>query len=374
MEIIVVFIAALIGGFIIGGGAVWIFTQNKGRISLETQSQIKEAVKASASQAFQDNNASFLSLANERLNTTVEAVRGEFSQRHEQFQSMVKPLTESYQKVNFQVENLSNETSRLAGALTNNQEAGNWGEIQLRRVVELAGMTAYCDFSEQQSLESGIRPDMIVRLPENRSIIIDSKVSTKAYMESQEQNTGIALKRHANALRSQVDDLSRKQYGADEETSLDFVVMFVPGDQFLAAALQEQPGLVEYAMSKRVAITTPASLISLLWTVANGWQQHRIAKDAQEIQLVGEEMFKRLMGFINHYDKVGKGLSNAVKSYNTSINSFDRMVVPQGRKFALLSTGNDEGFDNTSLLEEFPRNSRYLDEEYKAQDQETMGV
>ena len=229
-------------------------------------------------------------------------------------------------------------------------------------------MTAYCDFSEQTTLESGERPDMIVRLPERRTIIVDAKTSTQAYMEALAGPEGETqqdmLTRHARALRTQVDDLSRKQYGAKDDESLNFVVMFVPGDQFLAAALQVEPGLVEYAMGKRVAIATPASLISLLWAVSQGWQQHRIARDARDIQAAGEEMHKRLMNFINNYERVGRGLDAAVKSYNTSINSFDRMVVPQGRKFAGLAVGDEDSLHQRSTaLDAAPRSSRYLDPE-----------
>ena len=378
-------IAALIAGIMIGAVGCWAIMRAHSTIAPETQTQIRDAVRASAAQAFQENNTSFLNLANERLNgtmeaakgemvqrheqfnTTMEANKGELKQRHEQFQALVKPLAENYQNLNPQIKTLTEQTGRLAGALSNNREIGNWGEIQLRRVAELAGMTAYCDFSEQETLDSGERPDMIVRLPEQRTIIVDAKTSTQAYMEAQAGPEGETnhdmMTRHARALRNQVDDLSRKGYGAKDEESLDFVVMFVPGDQFLAAALQVEPGLVEYAMTKRVAITTPASLISLLWAVSQGWQQHRIARDAREIQQAGEEMHKRMLGFINNYEKVGKGLDSAVKSYNTSVNSFDRMVVPQGRKFAGLAVGNEDTFPEMAALDTTPRTSRYAETE-----------
>ena len=364
-------ITALFIGLMIGAGACWFIMRYRTEISQETKEQIRNAVLTSAAQAFQANNNSFLDLANERLSSTMEAAKGEFNQRHEQFQALVKPLTEDYRNLHPQIKTLTDQTTRLAGALSNNREIGNWGEIQLRRVAELAGMTSYCDFSEQTTLDSGERPDMIVRLPEQRTIIVDAKTSTQAYMEAMEGPEGEKnqdmLTRHARALRNQVDELSRKQYGAKEEDSLDFVVMFVPGDQFLAAALQAEPGLVEYAMGKRVAIATPATLISLLWAVSQGWQQHRIARDAQEIQQAGEEMHKRMLGFINHYDRVGKGLESAMKSYNTSVNSFDRMVVPQGRKFAGLAVGDEETFPEMTILDTAPRNSRYADAEKETQ-------
>ena len=360
-------IAALVIGLMVGASACWTIMRSRTTVSQETTEQIRNAVLTSAAQAFQANNNSFLNLASERLNSTMETAKGEFNQRHEQFQALVKPLTEDYRSLNPQIKTLTDQTSRLAGALSNNREIGNWGEIQLRRVAELAGMTNYCDFSEQTTLGSGERPDMIVRLPERRTIIVDAKTSTQAYMEAQvgpegEKNQEM-LTRHARALRNQVDELSRKQYGAKEEDSLDFVVMFVPGDQFLAAALQMEPGLVEYAMGKRVAIATPATLISLLWAVSQGWQQHRIARDTREIQQAGEEMHKRMLAFINHYEQVGKGLERAMKSYNTSVNSFDRMVVPQGRKFAGLAVGDQDTFPEMTTLDTATSSSRYVEEE-----------
>ncbi len=389
-------IAALVLGLVIGAGACWAIMRSRGAVPEAAREQIRDAVRASAAQAFQENNTSFLNLANERLNGTMEAAKGEMVQRHEQFntamevnkgefkitmeaakgelkqrhdqfQELVKPLAENYSNLNPQIKTLTDQTSRLAGALSNNREIGNWGEIQLRRVAELAGMTAYCDFSEQTTLDSGERPDMIVRIPEGRNIIVDAKTSTQAYMEAQAGPEGETnremLVRHARALRTQVDELSRKGYGAKDEESLDFVVMFVPGDQFLAAALQVEPGLVEYAMGKRVAIATPATLISLLWAVAQGWQQHRIARDAREIQQAGEEMHKRLLTFIRHYQNVGKELDSAVKAYNQSVGSFDRQLAPQGRKFAGLTVGDEDSFPEMQALDQASRNSRYAEPE-----------
>ena len=369
MEIIL----ALLIGIIIGSGACYAVIRSRNTVPQGTQEQIRDAVRASAAQAFQENNVSFLSLANERLGTTMESAKSEFKQRHEQFQSLVKPLTEDYRGLDPQIKQLiqqnstlTTETNRLAGALTNNRQIGSWGEVQLRRVAELAGMTDYCDFAEQEAIGSGERPDMKVNLPEQRTIIVDAKASTAAYLEAQqledETQGQEALRRHAGALRAQVDELARKDYGSKEPNSLDFVVMFVPGDQFLAAALSQEPGLVEYAMGKRVAIATPASLISLMWAVANGWQRHRIARDAEEIRKVGEEMHKRLMTFMGHYQAVGKELDSAVAAYNRSIGSFDRQLVPQGRKFAGLVQHDEDLMPEPAQLEGSARISRYAED------------
>ncbi|MYJ79877.1 MAG: DNA recombination protein RmuC, partial [Caldilineaceae bacterium SB0670_bin_27] len=317
MELIV----AVVVGLVVGGAACWLVqgaraksrlarldadhreekaalqgrleqSENAEKILETAKEQLKETFQATASQALQANNSQFMDLAQENLGKTLEAAKGDFKQRHEQFEALVKPLTQNYEKLNPQIsllaqrsENLAAETGKLSSALTDNRQIGNWGEVQLRRVVELAGMEEYCDFREQVAIgDSQSRPDLTVRLPEQRTVVIDAKTSTAAYMDAQEADDREArdssLRRHASALKAQVDDLAKKDYGTKVEGSLGFVVMFVPGDQFLAAALNANPELIEYAMSKRVAIATPASLISLLWSVANGWQRHRIAESA----------------------------------------------------------------------------------------------
>ena len=335
--------------------------------------QLGEAFQATASKALQNNNEAFLDVANENFGKTLETAKSEFNQRHQLFQELVKPLSENYGKLNPQIETLTTqvqsvttETAKLSGALTDSRQMGNWGEIQLRRVVEVAGMVEYCDFAEQTTLDGmGGRPDMVIKLPNSRAVIVDAKASTAALLDSQqatdEKGANDALIKHASALKGQVDSLARKNYGLGAEGALEFVVMFVPGDQFLAAALRANPGLIEYGMQKRVAIATPASLISLLWAVANGWQQDRIAKNAQEIQTVGEEMHKRMQSFINHYQNVGKGLGRVIDAYNKSVGSFDRSVVPQGRRFAGLVKGDDDAFPQVNEIDSLPRTSSYAD-------------
>lgn len=332
---------------------------------LETaKTQLGEQFKATASDVLQASNKQFMELSEQNLGKTMEQAKGELDQRHRQFQELVKPLSDNYGKLNPQIEELTKQTNELSSALTNNQQTGHWGEVQLRRVIDLAGMTDYCDFAEQEALnESQGRPDLIVRLPERRAIVVDAKASTLAYMEAnQSEDTEVsnaALQRHAQAMRRQVDELGAKSYGDAVEGSLNFVVMFVPGDQFLAAALSANPGLIEYAMSRRIAIATPASLISMLWAVSNGWQQFRLAQDAARIKEVGEEMYKRLNTFIGYYSRVGKELQSAVNVYNQSIGSFDQRVVPQGRRFAELVVGNDDGFSVPDSIDGLPRTSAY---------------
>ena len=335
------------------------------------KAQFSEAAKLTAAEALQGNNDQFLKLANENLGKTLESASRELQQRHQQFQELVKPLSENYSKLNPQIEtlakqsqSLATETGKLSSALTDNRQAGQWGEVQLRRVIDLAGMSDYCDFAEQEALGgSQGRPDLVIRLPEKRAIVVDAKASTLAFMEAQQTDDAEAANqawtRHAQAMRRQVDDLGGKNYGAAVEGSLDFVVMFVPGDQFLAAALSANPGLIEYAMGKRVAIATPASLISMLWAVANGWQQFRLAEDAALIKEAGEEMYKRLTTFMNHYGRVGKELESAVSAYNQSVGSFDQRLAPQGRRFAELVVGSDSDLPAPGTIDGLPRISAY---------------
>ena len=333
--------------------------------------QLSNEFQATASRVLQSNNEQFVQLANENLGKTLESAKSEFAQRHQQFQELVKPLAENYGKLNPQIESLSTqvqsvtaETSKLSTALTDNRKAGHWGEVQLRKVAELAGMSQHCDFAEQTGVPDG-RPDMIVNLPERRAVVVDAKALLNAYLAAQNAAEGESADaiwmRHARALRAQVDDLSRKGYGVSVAGSLDFVVMFVPGDQFLSSALHANPNLIEYAMSKRIAIATPASLIAMLWAVANGWQQFRLAQDAARIKDVGEEMHKRMQISIRHYQNVGKELDSAVKAYNSSISSFDQRVVPQGRRFADLVVSDEDDFQAPTPIESSPSDSRYSD-------------
>ena len=326
--------------------------------------QLNEKFQATASQALQANNSQFMDLAQENLGKTLEAAKGDFKQRHEQFEALVKPLTQNYEKLNPQIsllaqrsESLAEETTKLSSALTDNRQIGNWGEVQLRRVVELAGMQEYCDFEEQVAGSGAqIRPDLMVRLPEERTVIIDAKASTAAYMEAQqaddEEKRDTSLKRHASAMKTQVDELAKKDYGTNVEGSLDFVVMFVPGDQFLAAALNANPELIEYAMHKRVAIATPASLISLLWSVANGWQRQRIAENAELILKEGQELHSRMLTFMKHFQSVGTRLQGAVDNFNKSVRSYESRVLPQGRRFADMVTDRKGELPQPQQIEE----------------------
>ena len=333
--------------------------------------QMGESFQAAAATALKTSSENFLTIAQQNLGKTLETAKGEFQLRHEQFELMVKPLAENYNKLDPRLEQLSKYSTevataadRLANALQDNRQIGTWGEIQLRRIIEMAGMADYCDFTEQSTTAQGAdRPDLTVRLPESRTVVIDAKASTKAYLEAREapneKASSEALARHAQAMKSQVDDLASKKYGEKVEGSLDFVILFVPGDQFLSAALSANPALVEYALTKRVAIATPASLVSLLWAIANGWQRYRIAEEAQTVLEIGAEMHKRLQTFMGHYDAVGKRLASAADAYNSSVQSFDSRVMPQARRFTALMTNDEDATKLPPPIEKTLNASRY---------------
>lgn len=315
----------------------------------QAKTQFAEQAKLTSDEALKGNNDAFLKLANENMGKALESAQVELNRRHLQFQELVKPLSDNYNKLNPQIESLAKQSRDLAAALTDNRRIGHWGEVQLRRVVESAGMTRYCDFAEQSAAgESQSRPDMIISLPERRAVIVDAKASTAAYLEAQqtatEDESAAAWDRHANALQRQVDDLAGKQYQREIANSLDFVVMFVPGDQFLSAALNHRPGLIEYAMGKQVVIATPASLIAMLWAIERGWQQYELAQNAEEIRRIGSEMHDRLLNFVRHYSDVRRRLDQTVKSFNTSVGTLEGRVLVSARRMAEL-----RGVDSSSL-------------------------
>lgn len=326
--------------------------------------------EATASKVLQNSNDQFLQLANENMGQNLERARNEFDQRHQQFQSLVQPLVENYGNLNPRIDdlngrlqNMTSETANLAGALRgDNRAVGNWGEIQLQRVVDLANMVDYCDFAEQVTAGSSQdRPDLIVRLPERRTIVVDAKASTAAYMEASqaddETTAAAAWTRHASALRNQVNSLSGKRYGDKVDGALDFVVMFVPGDQFLAAALKDSPDLVEYAMSRRVAIATPASLIAMLWAVANGWQQQELAQNAEQIRAIGAEMHQRLIRFVDNYGTLRQRINQTVAAFNITVGTLEGSVMVSARRMAELGVGDPASL---SLPDNIPDEARQL--------------
>jgi DNA recombination protein RmuC len=241
---------------------------------------------------------------------------------------------------------LGKETASLVDALRRPQARGRWGEVQLRRCVEYAGMVDRCDFSEQESLPGGLRPDLVVRLAGGRSIVVDAKVTLAAYLEAvecdDEQEAAARMAAHARHLRAHVDRLADKAYWQALPDSPEFVVLFVPGEAFLAPALEHDPALLEHAYARRVHLATPTTLVSLLRTAAHAWQQEQLTDNARAVVIAGKELYARLGTVGGHVDKLGRTLNSAVTDYNKTVASLERSLLPSARRMADLSGVQDE--------------------------------
>ncbi len=318
-----------------------------------------------ARESLQSNSEVFLQLARERLLRQQLDASTALKERETAIESMVRPIREALAKSEAQIQSierdridafaaiktqmetlasgqslLSRETRNLVTALRRPDVRGQWGEITLRRLVELSGMSAHVDFTEQphRPTESGaIRPDMIVHMPERRDIVVDVKTPLDAYLaavEAQsEEERGAQLRRHAQLVGARVRELASKQYWSQFEQSPDFVVLFLPGDQFLSAALQENPGLIDESLRQNVMLATPTSLVALLKAVAYGWKQAILADNAIEIRRLGEELYKRLAVFGEHLGRLGKSLGSSVESFNKAVGSLEQQVLPAARRF-----------------------------------------
>jgi DNA recombination protein RmuC len=337
--------------------------------SLEAALQrLKAGFDAMAGQALKGNNELFLQLARQTLGQQQEAALRNLTEREKAVETMLNPVREALQKTHEQIARIEKERAESFGALRSSIESvalgqvslqketrnlvtalrrpevrGQWGEMTLRRLAELAGMVDRCDFFEQVTVQGdagGLRPDMIVNMPDGRQIVVDVKTPLDAYLTAAEAPTdearAVALQRHAAAVQERVRQLSQKANRSQFEQSPDFVVLFIPGDQFLSAAVAEVPSLLEDAIRQHVIIATPTSFIALLKAVAYGWRQNALAENALRIQELGEEMYKRLATFTTHIAKVGRTLGQSVEAYNAAVGSLERQVLPGARKFTEL--------------------------------------
>ncbi len=318
-----------------------------------------------AGRSLKANMDTFLTLARENLGKHQERSKSELSERQRAIENLVKPITEALKKTEQQISEIEKErheaygqirthletmtrdqqalrleTRNLVKALRRPEVRGRWGELTLHRVVELAGMVEHCDFVEQQHFDTGegaIRPDMVVRMPEGREVIVDVKTPLDAYLEAIEAEDDTtrdaALARHTRNVKERVRELASKNYWAQFKKSPEFVILFIPGEQFLAAALDQDPGLQEDAMRQRVFLTTPTSLVGLLKIVAYGWRQLALAENAERIRDLGEDLYHRLTTFTTHLSKLGRQLSGSVEAFNSAVGSLDRQVLPGARKF-----------------------------------------
>ncbi|MDH4072354.1 MAG: DNA recombination protein RmuC [Gammaproteobacteria bacterium] len=403
---------ALAAGLLVGALVAWLVLRGH-RLRLETHNRLLEtrikdqetlqterqaaldAARADlatrfsdlANQSLRSNSETFLRLARENLGAQHERAKRDLGEREQAVENLVKPIREALQQSHQQIADLekarseaygsireqlasmqsgqqmlTQETQNLVNALRRPEVRGRWGEITLKRLVELAGMVEHCDFYEQvhtSAEDRVIRPDMIVRMPDRRELVVDVKTPLDAYLEAVEAKDDaqrqLGLKRHARNVREHVRKLASKAYWAQFERSPEFVILFIPGDQFLSAALNEDPDLIENALAQHIILATPTSFVALLKAVAYGWRQLALADNAEEIRRLAEDLYGRLGVFVGHLGKVGKQLQSSVESYNRAVGSLERKVLPGARKFVELGIHAKKEIETVEPLESLTR-------------------
>ncbi|MDH3987056.1 MAG: DNA recombination protein RmuC, partial [Gammaproteobacteria bacterium] len=334
----------------------------------QLNSQLKDTFNAMATEALNSNNEQFLRLAKESLGQFHIKAEGELEKREKAVENLVKPIRDALEKTEKQVERMESGRQQAHGALTKHLETmaeshrllqsetrnlvqalrrpevrGQWGELTLKRLAELAGMVEHCDFQEQASVQTDNgqqRPDMVVRMPDKREIIVDAKTPLDAYLSAVESvkddERKTRLEQHARNVRARIRELSSKSYWQQFRHSPDFVVLFIPGDQFLSAALDVDHTLIEDALSQNVILATPTSFVALLRAIAYGWRQEVLAENAEVIREVGQDLYGRLATFAEHLSRLGRSLDSSVSAYNKAISSYDSRILPGAKKFTEL--------------------------------------
>jgi DNA recombination protein RmuC len=376
------------------------------KIELVTRAseELRNAFKAMASDALKSNNLSFLVLAKESLERFQAEARGDLENRQKAVADLVAPVRDSLNKVDAQIQQLEvergkaysalhtqvqslittqkelqSETGNLVRALRTPNVRGRWGEIQLRRVVEIAGMLPYCDFTEQETVttETGrLRPDLVVRLPGGKHVVVDAKTPLQAFLDAfettDEETRRSCLANHARQVRDHMRTLAGKNYWEQFESTPEFVVMFLPGETFFSAALEQDPGLIEQGVLSRVIPASPTTLIALLKAVNYGWNQEKLARNAQRISELGKELHDRLRLLAGHITQVGTGLDRAVESYNKAVGSLESRVLVSARKFAELGASVADDIPELAPIETTARALSFdWDEEEPAEGADT---
>lgn len=365
----------------------------------QARTQLTETFGHLSSQALKHNSEEFLKLAQENLKQFQAKAQGDLSQKEQAIENLIKPIKEALEKTEKQIRTMEHERKEAYGSLTKHLESmsqtqqalqgetanlvkalsrpevrGQWGEMTLKRLAELAGMVEHCDFFEQEhtnTAEGAIRPDMIVRMPGGREIVVDVKTPLDAYLSAVEATDETQkeshLARHSKNVRERVRELASKGYWSQFKNAPDFVVLFIPGDQFLSVALEKDRTLLEDAMQQKVILATPTSFIALLRAVAYGWRQESLAENAEHIKQVGEELYGRLATFAEHLGKIGKSLNSSVQHFNKAAGSFENRILPAARKFTEMGISNKKTVENVEQIETAPR----ILESRNSDDQET---
>lgn len=403
---------ALAAGLLLGGSIMWLVSRSRLRRLRESAENLIDKIKDQgalqaerdsafeaatsrlatafselANKSLKSNSENFLRLAEQNLGVQHERAKRELGDREQAVENLVKPIKDALQQSQAQIaaleksrseayggiksqleamqnsqQSLTRETRNLVNALRRPEVRGRWGEMTLRRLVELAGMVEHCDFQEQVHTSSDdkiIRPDMIVRMPDNRELVVDVKTPLDAYLEaieaSDDAQRKLGLERHARNVREHIRKLAAKTYWEQFSKSPEFVILFIPGDQFLSAALGEDPDLIEYALSEQIILATPTSFVALLKAVAYGWRQLALADNAEEIRRLAVDLYSRLTTFVGHMNKVGKQLASSVENYNRAVGSLEHKVLPGARKFVELGIRPKKEIEQVEPLESLPR-------------------
>ena len=349
--------------------------------------QVRCSFDSVAGASLRSNSEMFLKLAREHLGQHQQTATAALSAREKAIETLLAPIKETLTKTEQQMVRIEKERAETFGSLKSSLEAvalgqqalqketrtlvnalrrpevrGQWGEMTLRRLAELAGMVEHCDFVEQvhvRTEEGNLRPDMIVHMPDGRDLIVDVKTPLDAYLEavdaSDDEQRAIAMRRHASAVAERVRQLGTKNYWSQFEKSPDFVILFIPGDQFLSAALAESPNLLEDAIRQNVIIATPSSFVALLKAVAYGWRQMSLAQNAETIRTLAEDLFRRLAVFTSHLSKLGRNLGSSVDAFNSAVGSLERQVLPGARKFTELGVRPDREIETLEPIDRLTR-------------------